>query len=96
MSSSNIKEVGVRSVASPPLKESLSISTTNMGETFVVFYVRTVTHDWSDGSKATIEYKSSLTISENPQLRQLWDEMLSLLVDLGNGDNLGSDRDDNS
>lgn len=86
MRSFDIKEASVQSANAPLAKESIFISTTNMADTFEVQYAVTVIRDWLDGSSATILRKDSLTISGNHQLSQLWEELLSLLVDLANGD----------
>ena len=75
-------------------KESLSISTTSTEGTFEVSYVLTATQDWSDGSKITILRNDSLTISAIPRLSELWEEVLSLLADLENGDKPVSETDD--
>jgi len=95
MSSSNSKEVSVQSVVKHQT-ERVSISTMNTAGMFEVSYVHTATHVWSDGSNLQRKRKDSLTISGIPRLQELWDELLSLLVDLGNGDNLGNAPDDDS
>jgi hypothetical protein len=82
----------VPSVKPQNVREEISISTTSTEGTFEVSYALTATHDWSEDSRMQTVRSDLLTISGIPRLNELWDELLSLLVDLGNGDNPKNDR----
>jgi len=84
----------VRSAPRSQPRESLSISTTSTEGRFEVYYVHTATLDLSVGSRNTERRSVSRTISGNPRLTELWDELLWLLEGHPASDNQGSASDE--
>jgi hypothetical protein len=91
---SSFKEADVRSARRSQPKESLSISTTSTEDQFEVYYVHTVIRGSSADSRSTERHSVSQTISGNPRLTELWDELLWLLEGPLESDNQGSASDE--